>query len=139
MSIKPGKYRIHTFSDYNKVISVEPTGNYQKPVVVASPAFSPKASIWNVVQGPEPDLYVLSVGGDTAYDAGDEVFAQYMRPVFWRIVQHGHPWGFKILRPDANEGWFLENTNPLTQVQMGEAPSGAGVGAFLFEFEWIGN
>jgi len=45
MSIKPGKYRIHTFSDYNRVISVEPTGDYQKPVVVASPAFSPKASI----------------------------------------------------------------------------------------------
>lgn len=138
MSIKPGKYRIHTFSDYDKVISVKPSDDYQKPVVVDF-HFPPKASVWTVAEGPEPGLYLLSVGGDTAYDGGDEVFAQYMRPVFWRIVQHGHPWGFKILKPDADEGWFLDNTDPFTQVQMGKAPSGAGVGAFLFDFERISN
>ncbi|KIM65026.1 hypothetical protein SCLCIDRAFT_1212710 [Scleroderma citrinum Foug A] len=44
MSIKPGKYRIHTFSDYDKVISVKPSDDYQKPVVVDF-HFPPKASV----------------------------------------------------------------------------------------------
>ncbi|KAL4062426.1 hypothetical protein V8B97DRAFT_249411 [Scleroderma yunnanense] len=136
MSIEPGTYRIHTFSDYDRVIGVDPNGERRKPVVVAAPYFPPSASTWNVARGPD-GLYVLSVGPDSAFDVGDKMFAEYGRLLFWRIEQYGHPYGFRIMKPDQDLGWCIPNSKPLTQVQLKEVSSGPGVGAFLFSFESV--
>jgi len=53
MSIKPGKYKIHPSYDYAKIISVKPTTDYTKPVVVDS-HFPVKASIVSRVLCPLP-------------------------------------------------------------------------------------